>query len=1249
MRRVISVISCLILLASCAQKEPFENQAATDGEQITIRVCMPEDPFSKVSFTAEGSKLKIAWQEKDCIRVISGEESQVFTVSNIISDHEAEFTGTAVSGSSFDILYPGTYASVEAAEEDTTTPTQTGNGTTGHLKYKALLSGVDSYNEVVFKSDWASAHGGSFKSGAAIRLKVTLPGGVTSLKKASLRLNGVDYYLPLSGVDVSESGQVLTAYMMLPWKNIPLADGSSIPIFVLDETNEAYGTAISITGNKTILCGRVNSITGVTLTLSDFVAGDGTLANPYLIANARQLNNMHNVMLDDSSNCFCLLDDIDASSITNWVPLNTASEYSKAMDFDGAGHTISNLSSSNVNFASFSGVLNGHIHDVTFDNATISHTTRIGVVGAYIGYSGIVGNCTDVHVINSSVSGSSSWVGGFAAEINTSGMLEGCSVENTTIEASPSHLGGFAGIVRVQTATLRNCYTRNLTLTHNETPDAARGIGGFVGCTTADASFEGCHVDGPMTISATVAPDGSKKIYVGGFIGYIASVRPAFTNCYVEGSNTDVITISGKAETGGFVGYNDKSATYTDCRVKDVSVSGIYHLGGFMGYGCVSSGYEVPSIFTRCHVQGASVSQDLASDSGSVHTGGFAGNTAQALTFIDCSVTGTSVTATKAAVQNVGGFVGCTTYAGANFQGCTVDNTSSVTAKANSVGGFVGWSYVPDAYKECSSAATVNNAGSNTGGFVGHAQASSLYTNCSASGNVTSSGAYSGGFVGRADVASFTACHYDTGTVDNSRNNANTQVGGFVGGALTAISFNGCYVSSATISAANAGRTGGFAGQLGSDSAGGNNVSTVQCYVSGTSVEGSTNTGGFVGVQYEGTTRCYVNGGTLTACNSQAGGFSAFIQNCNVTHCYTTTTVNGGSYSDIGGFAGRLNQGGIHNCFSSGTQNGTGGNRAAFIAACKNASGSISNCIGWHSTLSFCGSNDVSATITNGYAGTSGTISSQAAAQSGWVASVWNLDAAQPVLIPGSTRIPAVFIGDSITWQWARVSRTDSQQTIIDETHGALGNEPLPDYMSLKDGKITTKFHPGFFSGNGYVDKGISGQNTTQMRARFEKDVIALNPRVFVIMGGTNDIAQGVSEDTIFENIEWMANEARTSGIEVVICSVTPNNRDYGKVGRKAQYVEPLNVRLKNLADTEGYAWCDYWSALVARTGDSVVPEDIDHGLKDCYKLYDDLHPGPAAYTVMERIIKPLIEKTPRMPGDLNDFNNNPILNEEFD
>ena len=359
MRRFPILTAVLALLASSCIKETPSDNTPSEGSQITIRVSMPDQPLSKVSFTPEENTLRLAWQSTDCIRVICGDKSEVFTVSKLISNHEAEFTGKALSGSSFTILCPGTYASVEEAEADGASPAQTANGSTAHLGYRALLTGVDSYQDVAFKADWAQAHGGSLKLGAAVKLQATLPTGAAALTKLGFRLREKDYSLPLDQVDISADANVLTAYMMLPWENIPLPHGTQVPVYVTDAEDEVYSASLTISGDKIVQQGSLNTFANVSLAQQPFAGGDGSAENPYLIANARQLNNMHNsgVLVGGQTKYFRLLKNINASTITNWTPLNNAGTFDKGMDFDGAGFTISGLKSSGTAYARFAGVL----------------------------------------------------------------------------------------------------------------------------------------------------------------------------------------------------------------------------------------------------------------------------------------------------------------------------------------------------------------------------------------------------------------------------------------------------------------------------------------------------------------------------------------------------------------------------------------------------------------------------------------------------------------------------------------------------------------------------------------------------------------------------------------------------------------------------------------------------------------------------------------------------------------------------
>ena len=188
----------------------------------------------------------------------------------------------------------------------------------------------------------------------------------------------------------------------------------------------------------------------------------------------------------------------------------------------------------------------------------------------------------------------------------------------------------------------------------------------------------------------------------------------------------------------------------------------------------------------------------------------------------------------------------------------------------------------------------------------------------------------------------------------------------------------------------------------------------------------------------------------------------------------------------------------------------------------------------------------------------------------------------KPVVMDGSHKGPAVvFIGDSITQLW--------------------GQE--------KTG------HPDFFSKNNYVNKGISGNKTTDMLSRFQKDVIDLDPYCVVIEGGTNDIAAFTS-DNILERIKKMAEMARKAHIDVVVGSVPPSN-SFPKLPdfRPEDIIIELNGMIKQWADAEGIPYVDYYSVLV----------DDQKGLKEAYQK-DTVHPNAAGYTAMEGVIAPILK-----------------------
>ena len=86
----------------------------------------------------------------------------------------------------------------------------------------------------------------------------------------------------------------------------------------------------------------------------------------------------------------------------------------------------------------------------------------------------------------------------------------------------------------------------------------------------------------------------------------------------------------------------------------------------------------------------------------------------------------------------------------------------------------------------------------------------------------------------------------------------------------------------------------------------------------------------------------------------------------------------------------------------------------------------------------------------------------------------------------------SVFAAFSLSAQqprdWAQYGRYERQ-------NAALAGEPVEVVFmgnSITDNWIGAD--PDFFARNGFVDRGISGQTTAEMLARFRRDVIDLNP-----------------------------------------------------------------------------------------------------------------------------------------------------------
>jgi lysophospholipase L1-like esterase len=160
----------------------------------------------------------------------------------------------------------------------------------------------------------------------------------------------------------------------------------------------------------------------------------------------------------------------------------------------------------------------------------------------------------------------------------------------------------------------------------------------------------------------------------------------------------------------------------------------------------------------------------------------------------------------------------------------------------------------------------------------------------------------------------------------------------------------------------------------------------------------------------------------------------------------------------------------------------------------------------------------------------------------------------------------------------------------------------------------------GYFPGKPYINRGIGGQTTPQMLVRFRQDVIALQPKVVVILAGINDIAGNTGPMTLEQtedNLASMAELAAAHHIRVVICSVTPAFDFPWRPGMTpASKVVALNAWIKAYAAEHGHVYVDYHTAM----------KDSRDGLPAALSQ-DGVHPLPAGYAVMAPLVEAGIAK----------------------
>jgi len=132
------------------------------------------------------------------------------------------------------------------------------------------------------------------------------------------------------------------------------------------------------------------------------------------------------------------------------------------------------------------------------------------------------------------------------------------------------------------------------------------------------------------------------------------------------------------------------------------------------------------------------------------------------------------------------------------------------------------------------------------------------------------------------------------------------------------------------------------------------------------------------------------------------------------------------------------------------------------------------------------------------------------------------------------------------------------------------------------------------------VNRGFGPNTTTQMRERFDADVLSRAPKYVIILGGIHDFFQFVPRETTKANLRWMAETAAANGIQPYLGTLTP-----------AVPFIPQTASLN--------AWIRDYANQSPDVGvvDFFTPLEIPSGSGSCPFLVDIVHPDARGYLLM--------------------------------
>jgi lysophospholipase L1-like esterase len=149
------------------------------------------------------------------------------------------------------------------------------------------------------------------------------------------------------------------------------------------------------------------------------------------------------------------------------------------------------------------------------------------------------------------------------------------------------------------------------------------------------------------------------------------------------------------------------------------------------------------------------------------------------------------------------------------------------------------------------------------------------------------------------------------------------------------------------------------------------------------------------------------------------------------------------------------------------------------------------------------------------------------------------------------------------------------------------------------------------------LNRGVNGERSDQIAARFARDVIDAAPAAVVIIAGVNDVYQGLPASRVTAHLRTMYDRAAHAGIRVVAGTIVPYNTATADANARMREINGW-IRAQERGEPP-VAFADT-RAAVAKPGE---PDRLDESP-------DGLHPSATGYRRMAEALQPVLDRVLR-------------------